>query len=79
MEGWKTVKYSNTQETGPANAMDALVEALEELGLAYSVHEFKAKIEVVGDAKQIADSVKAGSKRTKKTVENLDLEVRNDS
>lgn len=73
MEAWKTVKYSNTQETGPASAIDALVKGLEDLGLAYTVEDFPMWTDELKP-----EPKKPGSRKSRKTVDDLNLEVRNE-
>jgi hypothetical protein len=60
MESWKTIKFSNTEMTGPAKAIEAEAAVLDEKGIDYL----------------ISDYPEAPKRKTRKTVNNLDLEVR---
>lgn len=74
MESWKTVKYGSTQQTGPASAIDELVASLEEEGLAYSVEDYPVWTNTL---KEVVDErKKPGTRKSRKTVEGIDLEVR---
>lgn len=39
-KGWKTLRYGNTQQTGPAKAINAEAKKLKEAGIAYELVDY---------------------------------------
>jgi hypothetical protein len=64
MEGWKVIKYGNQKQAGPANAIDEVAKSLEEKNIPYVIEDFETKTVV--------------KRKSRKTVNNLELEVRNE-
>lgn len=71
---WKVIYYSNTQQTGPAQAIKALAEDLKAKGIEYQMEDF-GPFEKSDEAAKVVTK----KRRTRKTVERLDLEVRDES
>jgi hypothetical protein len=64
MEGWTVIKYGNQKQAGPASAIEAVAKSLEEKNIPYVIEDFVTKTVV--------------KRKSRKTVNNLELEVPND-
>jgi hypothetical protein len=64
MEGWTVIKYGSQKQAGPANAIDEVAKSLEEKNIPYVIEDFVTKTVV--------------KRKSRKTVNNLELEVPND-